>query len=104
MLYEWTFLALQKHTGFEAFQPVPHVFRDVNTIGSTILTDDAGLHYLAVIIVGRNPDFSLQDYKRLSLVGMMMHGDECARLQTIEESVAFFIQTLMEVVVHPQSW
>ena len=61
MLDEWTFLALQKYAGFQAFQSVPHVFRDVNTIGSTILTDDTGLHDLAVIIVGRNPDFSLQN-------------------------------------------
>ena len=35
MLDEWTFLALQKYAGFQAFQSVPHVFRDVNTIGST---------------------------------------------------------------------
>ena len=104
MLDEWTFLALQKYAGFQALQSVPHVFRDVNTIDSTVLTDDTGLQYLAVIIVGRNPDFSLQDYKRLSLVGMMMHGDECAWLQAIEETVAFLIQTLMEVVVHPQPW
>ena len=104
MLDEWTLLALQKYAGFQALQSVPNVFRDVNTIGSTILTDDTGLQDLAVIIVGRNPDFSLQDYKRLSLVGMMMHGDECAWLQAIEETVAFLIQTLMEVVVHPQPW
>ena len=81
MLDEWTFLALQKYAGFQALQSVPNVFRDVNTIGSTILTDDTGLQYLAVIIVGRDSDFSLQNYKRLSLVGMMMNGDECAWLQ-----------------------
>ena len=104
MLDEWTFLALQKYAGFQALQSVPNVFRDVNTIGSTILTDDTGLQYLAVIIVGRNPDFSLQDYKRLSLSRMMMYWDECAWLQTIEETVAFLIQTLMEIVVHPQPW
>jgi hypothetical protein len=104
MLYEWAFFALEKYTGLQALQSVPNVFWDVNTIGSTILTDDTGLQYLAVIIVGRNPDFSLKDYKRLSLVGMMMHGDECARLQAIEETVAFLIKTLMEVVVHPQPW
>ena len=40
MLDEWTLLALQKYAGFQAFQSVPNVFRDVNTIGSTILTDD----------------------------------------------------------------
>ena len=92
MLDEWTFLALQKYAGFKALQ------------SATILTDDTGLQYLAVIIVGRDSDFSLQDYKRLSLSRMMMYWDECAWLQTIEETVAFLIQTLMEIVVHPQPW
>ena len=40
MLYEWAFFALEKYTGLQALQSVPNVFWDVNTIGSTILTDD----------------------------------------------------------------
>jgi hypothetical protein len=104
MFDKWAFLTFQENTGFQALQSVPHVFRDVDTIDSTVLTDDTGLQYLAVIIVGRNPDFSLQDYKRFGLSRMMMYWNECAWLQAIEESVAFLIKTLMEVVVHPQPW
>ena len=104
MLYEWPLLALQKHTGFQTLQPVPHVFRDVNTISTAFLTDDTGLRDLAVIIVGRDSDLAFQDYKRLGLSRVMMHGDERSWLQTVEETVALLIQTLMEIIVHPQSW
>ena len=104
MLNKWPLFALQEYGGFKTFKAMPNILRYVNAIGSTILTDDTGLQDLAVIIVGRDSDFTFQDYKSLGLGRMMMHGYECAWLQTIEETVAFLIQTLMEIVVHPQPW
>ena len=104
MLHEWAFLALQEDTGFETFQPVPDVLGDVHTIGSALLTDDTRLQDLAIVIISGHSDLAFQDDKCLGLGGMVMHGDECAWLQTVEEPMAFFIQTLMEIVVHPQPW
>ena len=104
MLDERALLALQEYAGFEALQPMPHVFGNIHTIGSALLANNTGLHDFAIVFIGRYPDLALQNDKRLGLGGMVMHGDECARLQTVEEPMAFIIQTLMEIVIHPQPW
>jgi len=104
MLHERAFLALQENAGLETFQPVPDVLGNVNAVGSALLTDDTRLQDLAIVIIGRNPDLAFQDDKRLGLGGMVMHGDGSAWLQTVEEPVAFLIQTLMEIIIHPQPW
>ena len=104
MLHERAFLALQEYAGFETFQPVPDILGNVHAVGAALLTDDTRLQDLAIVIIGRDSDLALQDDKCLGLGGMVMHGDECAWLQTVEEPVAFLIQTLMEVIIHPQPW
>jgi len=104
MLYERAFLALQENAGFKTLQPVSDVLGDVHAIGAALLTDDTRLQNLAIVIIGRNPDLAFQNDKCLSLSGMVMHRDECARLQTVEEPMAFLIQALVEIVVHPQPW
>jgi hypothetical protein len=104
VLHEWAFLAFQEYAGFETLQPVPDVLGDVHAIGAVLLTDDTRLQYLAIVIIGRNPDLAFQNYKCLGLGGVMMHGNECAWFQAIEETMAFLIKTLMKIVVHPQTW
>ena len=104
MLNKRALFALQKHTGLQAFYTMPHVLRYVHAIGTTLLTDDTGLQYLAVIIIGGHFDLTLQDDKSLGFGGMVMHGYLRAWHQYIQEPVALLIQTLMEVVVHPEPW
>ena len=99
MLHEWAFFTLQENAVFQTFQPVPNVLGNVHAIGAVLLTDDTRLQDLAIVIVSRNPDLAFQDDKCLGLGGMVMHGDECAWFQTVEEPMAFLIQALMEIVV-----
>ena len=58
MLDEWPSLALQQDARLQAFQPVPDVLGNIHTIATALLTDDAGVHDLALIIVGRHANFS----------------------------------------------
>ena len=102
MLYERPRFTLQQHDRLPALQSVPDVLRNIYSISAVLLTDDAGFHDLALVIVGRHPDLSLQYHKGLVLVGMVMYGDKSARFQGIEETVTLILQTLMEVVVLPQ--
>ena len=102
MLDEWPCFALQQDTRLKALQPVPDVLGNVHTITATFLTDDAGFHYLALVIVGCHSDLSFQNHKGLVLVRMVMHWDKCAWFQRIEESVALVLNALMEIVVLPQ--
>ena len=104
MLNERARLALQQDTRLQALQPVPDVLGNVHTITATFLTDDTGFHYLALVIVGCHTHFALQNHKGLVLVGMVMYRNKCAWFQGIKESVALVLQTLMKVVVLPQSW
>ena len=59
MFNKRTCFALQENTGFKALQSMPDVLRNVNTVCSALLTDDAGCLYLTIIFIGRHSDFAL---------------------------------------------
>ena len=101
MFYEWPCLALQQNAGLQALQPVPDVLRNIHAVVTALLTDDARVHYLTLVIVGCHANLSFQNHKGLVFVGMVMHWDKCAWFQSIEESVALVLKALMEVVVLP---
>ena len=103
MLNEWPCFALQQDTRLQALQPVPDVLGNVHTISTTLLADDAGFHNLALVIVSCHANLSFQYHKGLVLVRMVMHRNKCAWFQCVEETVALVLQTLMKVVVLPQS-
>jgi hypothetical protein len=83
---------------------MPHVLGYVHTVVSTILTDDAGLQYLSIVIVCGKPDLALQYHESLGFGWMVMYWYLRARFQTIQETMAFLLQALMKVIVHPQPW
>ena len=104
MLNEGTSLALQQNARLQTFQTMPDVLGNIHTITSTFLAENAGVHSLTLVIIGRQPDLAPQYHKGLVLVGVMMYWDKSAWLQGVEESVTLVLQTLMEVIVLPQSW
>ena len=103
MFYKGTFLALQQNTWFKTFQTMPYVFGNVNTIIAAIVADDARLQHLTIVIIGRYLDLAFENDKCLGFGRMMMHRYKCAWLQTIKEAMTLIIETLMEIIVHPQS-
>jgi hypothetical protein len=80
---------------------MPYILGDIHTITATFLTDDTGFHDASLVIIGGHTDFSLQYHKSLVLIRMVMYGDESTWFQRIEKTVAFILQTLMEVIVLP---
>ena len=90
MLDERTFLAFEKNTWLQALDSVPRVLSCVDPVNTIFLTDDAGLYYFAIVIVGGHPDLTFQDDNGFILGRMVVHWNLRARLQGIEETMAFF--------------
>ena len=81
---------------------MPGVLGDVGAIDAILMAQDARLDDFALIVIDGHPYPTLQYHKGLILGGMVMNRDLGARLQGIEETVAFVLQALMEIVVHPK--
>lgn len=103
MLDKRPLLAFEKNTWFQALHSVPGVLGDVDPINAIFMTDDAGLYHFAIIIVGCHSDLAFQDDEGLILGRMMMHRNQRAKFQSVEETVAFVCEAFVEVVVLPQS-
>ncbi len=102
MFDKGSLFTFQKHAWLQTLEAMPNVLGNINAISSFFLTQDDGLQDLALVIVGRHLHPTPQYHKSLVLSGMVMHWNLSARLQRIEETVAFVLKALMEVVVHPQ--
>ena len=63
------------------------------------LTDNSGLQYLAVIVIGCHPDLTLQNHKGLCFCEMVVYWYLGARFQCVEEAVALVLKALVEIVV-----
>ena len=102
MLDKGSLLAFQQYARLQAFEAVPHVLGYVGTVQAVFMAQDAGLKDFALVVVGSHPDLAFQDHEGFGLGGVVMHGNLSARLQGVEETVAFVLQALMEIVVHPE--
>jgi len=83
---------------------MPYVLWNIHTVSSALRADNTGSDNFSLVVVGRDSDLAFQDDKGLVLVRMVVHGNVCTRLQSIDEAVAFVLKAFMEVIVHSQSW
>ena len=90
MLDERAFLAFEKNTWLQTLYSVPCVLWYVDPVITIFQTDDAGLYYFAIVIVGGHPDLAFQDDYGFILGRMVVHRNLRARLQGVEETMTFF--------------
>lgn len=80
---------------------MPHIFRDVNAIIATLLTQHHIFYDRAIIIVSSHSDLTSQDNERLILRWVPMDGNHSPWLHRIQHPMALILQRLVKVIVHP---
>jgi hypothetical protein len=68
------------------------------------MTKYGSFHDFSIIIIGGYPYFPLDENYGLGFGRMVVHWYLGARLQSIDETMAFIVKTLVEIVVHPEAW
>ena len=75
---------------------MPHIFRDVNPIVATLLTQRHFFYDRAIIIVSSHPNLASQDNERLILCWVPMDGYHSPWLHGIEHPMSLILQRLIK--------
>ena len=101
MLYKRAFFDLEDRGTLNTFKGVPHILGNVNTIAAFFMTEDDAVTDGTIIIIRSDLYLTSQYDKRLVFRRMSMDRYHCPWLYRIQKSMAFILQRLMEVIVHP---
>jgi len=103
MLYKRAFLAFEDDGArLQGFYGVPDILSYVHAVAAFRWVEDNVLDDSAVVVVGDDTYPATQHNNRLLFLRMAMNGDVGTRFHGIQKTVAFLIQTLMKVQIHPQ--
>ncbi len=99
---ERSFLALEQYRGLQAFNRVPDILGDVHPETSILVAEYHALNHFTVVVIGLHRHPASQYDNRLILRRVVVNSHHRPRLHRIQEPMAFLIQTLVEIEIHPK--